>query len=111
MQEDSHWDDNFDEDGTTLGPEEALHKEIEKSKSLKIERLQLKGNVEKLNTRIAQLTGENQNLKAKIQELQNRFTPQDIPPKGTEPMISAKWPLLLLIFNLLALGFLIYKQV
>ena len=36
------WQDISEDDGITLGPEEALAREIAKSKALKVERLQLK---------------------------------------------------------------------
>ena len=42
------WEDPLEENGLTLGPEETLQREIEKSKSLKVDRLRLKDEIEKL---------------------------------------------------------------
>ena len=36
------WDKPYEDDGVTLGPEDALHREIEKTKALKVEKIQLK---------------------------------------------------------------------
>ena len=37
-----HWEEPLEEDGLTLGPEESLQREIEKSKALKVDRLRLR---------------------------------------------------------------------
>jgi len=42
-----NWENPYEEDGVTLGPEEVLLREIEKTKSLKVEKLQLKDTIEK----------------------------------------------------------------
>ena len=42
MNDEDDWEETFDDNGITLGPEEILRREIEKSKNLKVERLQLK---------------------------------------------------------------------
>ena len=36
-----NWENPYEEDGVTLGPEEALLRETEKTKALKVEKLQL----------------------------------------------------------------------
>ena len=48
MNDEDDWEETFDDNGITLGPEEILRREIEKSKNLKVERLQLKDEIEKL---------------------------------------------------------------
>ena len=45
---DDDWGKPYEDDGVTLGPEDALRREIEKSKTLKVEKLQLKDAIEKL---------------------------------------------------------------
>ena len=44
---DENWKKPYEEDGVTLGPEDALRREIEKSKVLKVEKLQLKDSLGK----------------------------------------------------------------
>ena len=46
--DDKKWEEPLDDNGLTLGPEETLQREIEKSKSLKVDRLRLKDEIEKL---------------------------------------------------------------
>ncbi|NIQ01761.1 MAG: hypothetical protein GWM98_16345, partial [Nitrospinaceae bacterium] len=53
MGSNDRWQDPFEEEGITLGPEERLQREIERSKALKVERLRLKDEVEKLRTQNA----------------------------------------------------------
>ena len=64
MDQENHWQEN-PESGITPGPEEALHQEIQKSKTLKVERLQLHNEVETLRSENLQLREENRNLKEK----------------------------------------------
>jgi septal ring factor EnvC (AmiA/AmiB activator) len=59
MQDDEKWQEPFEDDGVTLGPEEALKREIERSKALKVDRL-------KLRDRIETLEKENAALRKKI---------------------------------------------
>ena len=59
------WEDPFEENGLTLGPEETLQREIEKSKSLKIDRLRLKDEIEKLKE-------QKEKLQEKINQLHKR---------------------------------------
>ena len=98
---DEGWKDPYDDDGITLGPEEALQREIEKSKRLKVERLKLKDEVEKLRSRNAHLTGQIETLEAKSQK-----QPPLLSPNAPSP--SPGWSAFLLIFNLCALGMLLY---
>ena len=64
------WDDTFELGGLTLGPEERLEREIAKSKALKVERLQLRD-------RIARLEEENARLK---KQLEARDASPPVPP-------------------------------
>ena len=57
------WKEPMEEDGLTLGPEEALQKEIEKSKTLKVDRLRLRDEIEKLKSEKSNLSQKNQKLK------------------------------------------------
>ena len=66
MASNNKWEDD-PESGVTPGPEEALQKEIEKSKLLKLERLQLRDKLEKLKEENQYLLKENQILREKLQ--------------------------------------------
>jgi len=46
------WENPYEEDGVTLGPEEALLRETEKTKALKVEKLQLKDTIENYEVKI-----------------------------------------------------------
>ena len=50
---DDDWKKPPDDEGITLGPEEALEREIAKSKALKVERLELRNRVEALDQETA----------------------------------------------------------
>ena len=54
------WEKPYEDDGVTLGPEDALRREIEKSKTLKVEKLQLKDAIEKLKAENDALLKTNQ---------------------------------------------------
>ncbi len=66
-----HWEEPKEEDGLTLGPEEALQREIEKSKILKVDRLRLRDEIEKLKAEKTDLAKKNQLLKERITKLGN----------------------------------------
>lgn len=68
------WEEPKEDDGLTLGPEEALQREIEKSKTLKVDRLRLRDEIEKLKTEKADLTQKNQRLREKVKALENSAT-------------------------------------
>jgi hypothetical protein len=70
MAKNSEWSE-VPENGITLGPEEALLREIEKNKALKVEKLGLKNEIEKLRLENSNLSKENRNLNHKIKQ----FTP------------------------------------
>jgi len=58
------FDDSFEPGGLTQGPEERLEREIAKSKALKLERLQLRDTIARLEMRLEALTRENEGLKS-----------------------------------------------
>jgi hypothetical protein len=66
-----HWEEPPEEDGLTLGPEEALQREIEKSKTLKVDRLRLRDEIEKLKAETADLIQKNHLLKERLTALGN----------------------------------------
>ena len=70
MNDEDDWEETFDDNGITLGPEEILHREIEKSKNLKVERLRLKDEIEKLRAENSHLTEKNQALTEEIKTAQ-----------------------------------------
>ena len=78
MAENNEWSE-IQENGITLGPEEALLREIEKNKALKVEKLGLKNEIERLRLENSHLTAENKNLNYQLKQ----FTP----PKSQEPNI------------------------
>ncbi len=65
------WEDPFEENGLTLGPEETLQREIEKSKSLKVDRLRLKDEIEKLKEQKETLQEKNRQLHKRVNALSN----------------------------------------
>jgi len=98
---DEEWTDPLEENGVTLGPEEALLREIEKSKSLKVERLKLKDEIEKLRSENAHLTRSIETLKQETQKQQPAL-PQKVP--FPSPGLSS----FLLIFNVCTLAILLF---
>ena len=63
------WKNPYEEDGVTLGPEEALLRETEKTKALKVEKLQLKDTIEKLRSKNNALANVNNSLEQKLRSL------------------------------------------
>jgi hypothetical protein len=100
-----NWENPYEEDGVTLGPEEALLREIEKTKALKVEKLQLKDTIKKLQNENDILANLNNSLEQKLTS-SNKQSPSNINLK-TDPIHTLKWACLLLIFNLTALTILI----
>jgi hypothetical protein len=72
------WEQPKEEDGLTLGPEEALQMEIEKSKTLKVDRLRLRDEIEKLKTEKSDLAKKNQQLKDRLTKLGNADASHEI---------------------------------
>jgi len=109
------WQDNPEDDGITLGPEEALEREIAKSKGLKVERLQLRDQVDRLSAENRALRDENETLKQHLQARSgapgDSEKDSDLPPSGLPQPASRflpnRWAFILLIFNLAAIGILL----
>ena len=59
MNDDQKWENPLENDGITLGAEEALQREIEKSKSLKVDRLRLKDEIEQIKAQKAEIKVRN----------------------------------------------------
>ena len=100
-----NWENPYEEDGVTLGPEEALLRETEKTKALKVEKLQLKDTIEKLQNKNDTLVNVNNSLEQKLISLTEQSS-SSIHPE-TDQTHTLKWAYLLLIFNLTALIILI----
>jgi hypothetical protein len=80
------WKEPMEEDGLTLGPEESLQKEIEKSKVLKVDRLRLRGEIEKLKSEKSDLYHKNQHLKDRLSKLESSG-PEEIGSSFTNSLI------------------------
>jgi hypothetical protein len=93
-----NWEEPLEEDGLTLGPEEALQREIEKSKALKVDRLRLRDEIEKLKAETTDLTRKNHLLKERLTALGN---PSANPEK--ECAFSRNILIFALVFSFLAL--------
>ena len=100
-----NWGNPYEEDGVTLGPEEALLKETEKTKALKVEKLQLKDTIEKLQSKNDTLVNVNNSLEQKLISLTEQSSSNI--HLETDQTHTLKWAYLLLIFNLTALIILI----
>jgi len=100
-----NWEKLYEEDGITLGPEEALLRETEKTKALKVEKLQLKDTIEKLQSKNDTLVNVNNSLKQKLISLTEQSSSNI--HLETDQTHALKWAYLLLIFNLTALIILI----
>ena len=109
------WQDTPEDDGITLGPEEALAREIAKSKALKVERLQLKDQVERLTTHNRALSDENEALKQKQasspggreHSTHEANTSDSKPSQSANRFLPNRWAFILLAFNLTAIGILL----
>ena len=80
----NEFEDNPD-NGITLGLEEALQREIEKSKSLKVERL-------KLRDKIEQLREENKSLLKEITKLRDKARITNPKPSEEENWLGQYFP-------------------
>ena len=110
----NNWEKPYEDNGVTLGPEDALRREIEKSKTLKVEKLQLKDAIEKLKAENDALLKTNQFLEQKL----NSFNNQSAKGGNSDPDVyspifqaaqtpSMRLSIFLLIFNLAAAGILL----
>jgi hypothetical protein len=76
MRDDAErWEEPLEDDGLTLGPEETLQREIEKSKSLKVDRLRLRDEIEKLKEQKENLQEKNRQLHKRISALSDEAPP------------------------------------
>ena len=108
------WGKPYEDDSLTLGPEDALLREIEKSKALKVEKLQLKDAIEKLEAENDALAKTNQSLEQKLNSMTGQLAKGGNSDPVPYPSIfqaaqvpSMGWPIFLLIFNLAAAGILL----
>jgi len=99
------WENPYEEDGVTLGPEEALLRETEKTKALKVEKLQLKDTIEKLRNKNNALANVNNSLEQKLRSLTEQSSSSI--RLETNQTHTLRWAYLLLIFNVTALIILI----
>ena len=81
MNDDQKWENPLENDGVTLGPEEALQREIEKSKSLKVDRLRLKDEIEQLKAQKAEIKDKNSQLQERLKALSEQVTSSRYPEK------------------------------
>ena len=109
MSDEDGWTEPYEENGITLGPEEILRREIEKSKGLKVERLKLKDEIEKLRAENVSLEQNNLALEEEINKIRSTSykDPAPIQPQSFSAL-SPRWSLFLLIFNSCALAILLY---
>jgi hypothetical protein len=70
--DDEKWEEPPENNGLTLGPEETLQREIKKSKSLKVDRLRLKDEIEKLKEQKKNLQEKNHQLNRRINALNSK---------------------------------------
>ena len=99
------WENPYEEDGVTLGPEEALLRETEKTKALKVEKLQLKDTIEKLRNKNNALANVNNSLEQKLRSLTEQSSSSI--RLETDQTHTLRLAYLLLIFNVTALIILI----
>ena len=85
-----HWEEPPEEDGLTLGPEETLQREIEKSKALKVDRLRLRDEIDKLKAEKDELAQKNNRLKKRLTALGNPVaTPDETEGPSRKTLIFA----------------------
>jgi hypothetical protein len=85
IDDDEKWEEPLEDNGLTLGPEEKLQREIEKSKSLKVDRLRLKDEIEKLKEQKKNLHEKNRQLNKRINALSSE-TPNSQPVTHAKKM-------------------------
>ena len=102
MNDDQKWENPLENDGITLGPEEALQREIEKSKSLKVDRLRLKDEIEQLKAQKAEIKDKNSQLQEKINALSEQVTSSRYPEKYVlKKNMAIPMLIVILIFSLI----------
>ena len=103
MNDDEKWEEPLEDNGLTLGPEETLQHEIEKSKSLKVDRLRLRDEIEQLKAQNKELKEKNQQLHQRIKALNNAVSSSGTPRNSPTLQISFWGPFLFVILVLLSL--------
>jgi len=103
MNDDEKWEEPLEDNGLTLGPEEALQHEIEKSKSLKVDRLRLRDEIAQLKAQNKDLEEKNQQLHQRIKALNNDVSSSGTPRNSSILQISFWGPFLFVILVLLSL--------
>ena len=110
-----NWENPYEEDGMTLGPEEVLLREVEKTKTLKVEKLQLKDTIEKLKTKNKTLAKTNQSLEKQLISLSGYSESRiNAKPSESQDILQSdqsnqiRWSFYLLIFNLISLTTLLF---
>ena len=103
MNDDEKWEEPLEDNGLTLGPEETLQHEIEKSKSLKVDRLRLRDEIAQLKAQKKDLEEKNQQLHQRIKALNNDLFSSGTPRNSTILQISFWGPFLFVILVLLTL--------
>ena len=102
------WKEPYEDDSVTLGPEEALRREIEKTKTLKVERLQLKDTIEKLRAENGTLAESHRLLEKKMGVLAGTTSDETVSQSQSDRPPAPGWAFFLLIFNLTAAGTLLF---
>ena len=107
----NNWEKPYEDNGVTLGPEDALRRETEKTKTLKVEKLQLKDTLKKLKAENDALAKTNQVLEQKLNSLTGQSsgniyskTVQNSTTLHSDQNHTMRWSYFLLIFNLTALA-------
>ena len=103
MNDDEKWEEPLEDNGLTLGPEETLQHEIEKSKSLKVDRLRLRDEIAQLKAQNKDLKEKNQHLHQRIKALNNDVSSSRNPRNKSLLQISFWGPFLFVILVLLSL--------
>ena len=102
------WEEPYEDDSVTLGPEEALRREIEKTKALKVERLQLKDTIEKLRAENATLAESHRFLEKKMGVLAGTTSDETVSQSRSDHPPAPGWAFFLLILNITAAGALLF---
>ena len=109
MEHDEKWEEPLEENGLTLGPEESLQREIEKSKSLKLDRLRLKDEIEQLKAQKEELKEKNYQLQQRIEEL-NNSTSSSEPLKNYLTVKKKFWGLLIIATLFISIFLLFFRN-
>lgn len=105
MNDDDKWEEPLEENGLTLGPEETLQREIEKSKSLKVDRLRLRDEIDQLKAQKEDLKEKNRQLHERVEAL-SKETPSPRPSESSSPKMRELLPFLIALSIFIALYFL-----